>query len=458
MPSPRAELQLVNGRDPREWVIASRASESGLARMRRLLQTVWLRHDPDVRLRCLPLAEELFGVVVGHGAGDDHVLALLPVDRRGDLVARRQLQRVDHAQHLVEVAPGRHRVDEDQLDLLVRADHEHVADGLVVGRRPSRRVARGLGGEHPVELGDREVGVGDERVVGRGALGLLDGPAPRLVVARRVDGEADDLDVLAVELGLDLRHVAELGRADGREVLRVREQNRPGVTDPVVKRDRALRRLRLKVRCGVSDLQAHMYPSFGCGHQGAALGPRTVWHKAVYVRLSWVDLERRALASRWQSISLEPMAETFTSGSWTVKPGEETEFVEEWKQYVGWAAELPGAGAFRLVQVSGLTSTRASASGRAAKPRRLGHGTRSSASGSAASAPIARTSSRQCSSSSRRSPEQPARGLHQPEVGGTLEEVASRRRRNEHRAPATSAIPPNPPTSGTRTRSGLRQL
>jgi heme-degrading monooxygenase HmoA len=44
------------------------------------------------------------------------------------------------------------------------------------------------------------------------------------------------------------------------------------------------------------------------------------------------------------------MAETFTSGLWTVKPGEGTDFVEAWKQFVGWAAELPGSGAFRLVQ------------------------------------------------------------------------------------------------------------
>jgi heme-degrading monooxygenase HmoA len=44
------------------------------------------------------------------------------------------------------------------------------------------------------------------------------------------------------------------------------------------------------------------------------------------------------------------MAETFTSGSWTVKPGAESDFVEAWKQFVGWAAELPGSGVFRLVQ------------------------------------------------------------------------------------------------------------
>jgi heme-degrading monooxygenase HmoA len=44
------------------------------------------------------------------------------------------------------------------------------------------------------------------------------------------------------------------------------------------------------------------------------------------------------------------MAETFTSGSWTVKPGEETDFIEDWKQFVGWATEHSGSGTFRLVQ------------------------------------------------------------------------------------------------------------
>src|SRR4029077_14750989 len=91
-----------------------------------------LRDDPDVRLRLFPLAEELLGLVVRDRAGDDHVLALLPAHRGRNLVLRRQLQRVDHTQHLVEVATGRHRVDEDQLDLLVGAYHEHVAYGLVV--------------------------------------------------------------------------------------------------------------------------------------------------------------------------------------------------------------------------------------------------------------------------------------------------------------------------------------
>ena len=97
------------------------------------------------------------------------------------LVLRGQLERVDHAQDLVEVPAGRHRVDEDELDLLVRADHEDVADGLVVRRAcgPWRR--RRLPRPASRTSSRREVVVADDRVVRRGALGLLDvlRPAPR---------------------------------------------------------------------------------------------------------------------------------------------------------------------------------------------------------------------------------------------------------------------------------------
>src|SRR5215831_2915481 len=64
-----------------------------------------LRNDPDVRLRRFPVPEELLRLVVRDRPGDDHVLALVPVDRGRHLVARRQLQGIDHADDLVEVAP-----------------------------------------------------------------------------------------------------------------------------------------------------------------------------------------------------------------------------------------------------------------------------------------------------------------------------------------------------------------
>src|SRR3954468_12843060 len=63
-----------------------------------------LRNDADVGLRRLPLAEDLLGIVVRDGPGDDHVVALLPLSRRRDLVLRGELQRVDDPKHLVEVA------------------------------------------------------------------------------------------------------------------------------------------------------------------------------------------------------------------------------------------------------------------------------------------------------------------------------------------------------------------
>ena len=77
------------------------------------------------------------------------------------------------------------------------------------------------------------------------------------MLVERVDREADDLHAAAVEVGLDLRHVAELGRADRGEVLRVREQDDPRVADPVVEADRPLCRLGLKVGRSIAELQCH---------------------------------------------------------------------------------------------------------------------------------------------------------------------------------------------------------
>src|SRR6266481_7736492 len=93
-----------------------------------------LRHDANIGLRRLPaLRILLLGLVVADRTRDDHVLAVLPIHRRRHLVLGGELQRVDDAQHLVEVAAGGHRINEDELDLLVRADDEHVAHSLVVG-------------------------------------------------------------------------------------------------------------------------------------------------------------------------------------------------------------------------------------------------------------------------------------------------------------------------------------
>jgi heme-degrading monooxygenase HmoA len=44
------------------------------------------------------------------------------------------------------------------------------------------------------------------------------------------------------------------------------------------------------------------------------------------------------------------MTETYTSGTWKVKPGADAAFVQEWTEFVTWASSMPGSGTFRLVR------------------------------------------------------------------------------------------------------------
>src|SRR5262245_37770836 len=82
----------VVARKPRLRRAIARESDNLAYRPRRRL--LRLRNDPDVGLRRFPVAEGFLRLVVGDGAGDDHVLALLPVDGGGHLVLRGELQRV----------------------------------------------------------------------------------------------------------------------------------------------------------------------------------------------------------------------------------------------------------------------------------------------------------------------------------------------------------------------------
>ena len=73
----------------------------------------------------------------------------------------------------------------------------------------------------------------------------------------RIDAQADDLGIPLLELGLESRHVAEFRRADRREILGMREKDRPLVADPFVEMDRALRGLGFEIGGGVVDAQGH---------------------------------------------------------------------------------------------------------------------------------------------------------------------------------------------------------
>jgi hypothetical protein len=66
------------------------------------------------------------------------------------------------------------------------------------------------------------------------------GAWPCVCSIERVDRQPDGLHPAPVELRLQARHVAELGRADWGEVAWVGEQDHPAVARPVVEADVAL--------------------------------------------------------------------------------------------------------------------------------------------------------------------------------------------------------------------------
>src|SRR5439155_24210645 len=194
-----------------------------------------LRNDSKIWLQCFPaLRITLLRLFVRYGARNDHIFPLLPIDGRCYLMLGRQLQRVDHPQHFVEVAPGRHRVDKDKLDLLVRPDDENISHCRVIGWLARFGIACCFGREHPVEFRDFEIRIADDWIVRRMTLSLFDVLCPSLMIASGIDRQSHNLHISALELWFYFRHVTELSCADRREVFRVREQNGPGIADPIV--------------------------------------------------------------------------------------------------------------------------------------------------------------------------------------------------------------------------------
>src|SRR5690606_22102867 len=128
---------------------------------------------------------------------------------------------------------------------------------LIVDGRAALRVAARVRVDHVVRLRDAEIAAVDDRIVDGVTLRLLDVLHPGVVILDGIAAQPDQLRIALVELGLETRHVAQLGRADRGKVLRVREKDRPTVADPFVKVDSSLRGVRREVRRHVSDMQCH---------------------------------------------------------------------------------------------------------------------------------------------------------------------------------------------------------
>ena len=159
-----------------------------------------------------------------------------------------QLQAVDQAQHLVEIASGAGRVDDRGADLLVRVDDIDRPDGeLRVGVRV----------DHVVERRHFPLGIGDDRELNAGILGLFDILDPALVVLDAVDRYDQRLGAALGEFILQPGRIAELGRANRCEIGRVGEEDNPVLAGPFVKFDPAFRRVGFKVGGNIANEKAH---------------------------------------------------------------------------------------------------------------------------------------------------------------------------------------------------------
>ena len=85
------------------------------------------------------------------------------------------------------------------------------------------------------------------------SLSLLNILCPCAVFRGRVNAQADNLAPALDELGLKPGHDPQFGGAHRREVLRMREKDRPAVADPLAKMNRALRGLSGKIRGRLVD-------------------------------------------------------------------------------------------------------------------------------------------------------------------------------------------------------------
>ena len=105
--------------------------------------------------------------------------------------------------------------------------------------------------QHIIQIGHLALLVPDDRELQRGAGDLVNVLDPAAVRVDGVGGQADEFDAAFREFGLEFCEGAQLGRAHGRVVFRVREEDDPFVADEFVEIDGAVGGVGLEVGgCG----------------------------------------------------------------------------------------------------------------------------------------------------------------------------------------------------------------
>mmetsp|Transcript_5999 Transcript_5999/g.19206 ORF Transcript_5999/g.19206 Transcript_5999/m.19206 type:complete len:344 (+) Transcript_5999:1188-2219(+) len=224
----------------------------------------------------LEVAELLLGLLGRDGWGDDDALLGFPVARRRHLEVLREEQRLHDAHDLQEVTTGGCWVEDRGAVGLVRADEEQRAGGH--GDARGVFLARVEHAQHRRDLPPLVRNQGEAQVVPahpEGVLNLFQHRGEEAVVAvfegehvlrplsvlgDRVAAQTNELDAHLGKLAGQAAADGELRRADRREVLRVREEDRPGrgplPAEELVEPELPLRRLAVEVRKGRPNLDA----------------------------------------------------------------------------------------------------------------------------------------------------------------------------------------------------------
>lgn len=106
--------------------------------------------------------------------------------------------------------------------------------------------------------------------VGRGKLGavFVDVLYPFVMVGQVVGGDTNDFDVALRKVWAATSDFAELGGANRGEVARMREENAPGVTEPLMEPYLPGSGLCLEVGCNAAETKAWWFSHGICAYRG----------------------------------------------------------------------------------------------------------------------------------------------------------------------------------------------
>jgi len=197
--------------------------------------------------------EQFIGLLIAHTRMNNHIIALLPINRCRHLMFISQLKGVDNAKNFIERTSDLGGIRDGETDDFFGIDDEYGSDGE--GLAFLIDVCRVHSVEHVVQGGDLAVCVGDDReldirLIIRMAhfvskiINILD---PFLVRIEFISGETDHFDTTLLEFRVLAGNFTKFCRADGGEIGGMREQDPPGITKPLMKLDRSLGRFGLEI-------------------------------------------------------------------------------------------------------------------------------------------------------------------------------------------------------------------